>query len=247
MSMEFITGSDRVDCGVQSELANIFDGGGTIMAWFWADTYGASGRGRILEHANNNDGDIGWALLMQDGADSIEFWIGWRYWVIVWVQAWGGWRFATDFMDGKLDEWHHVAVAYNADAPGNDAIMYFDGVSQSVTETWTPSGERRDDSSQYLNIGNSDDNNRSFDGWIEDARLYNRILSANEIATIYAQQGTDGIVSGLLGRYMLNEGAKNVVASGSGAAKDNSIVKNDGTPYDSPVWDDYISNRRRRV
>jgi hypothetical protein len=40
-------------------------------------------------------------------------------------------------------------------------------------------------------------------GILEDVRMYNRVLSAGEIKTLYACHGTDGIISGLLHRWIL--------------------------------------------
>lgn len=242
MSMYFINGEngDQVNCGSPSVLDNIFDGGGTVMAWIWPQNYGGAGDGRILDKSDNDAVDIGWGLLMQDGSDSIEFWVGF---LNIFFQSWGGWRTPTDSMDGLLDSWVHVAVTYNSDSPSNNASIYLNGVSQSITETWTPAGSRRSDASYDLIIGNHDDLGRCLWGWEEDARMYNRILSANEIQTIHAAQGNDGIVDGLVARYLLDQGAEGVTASGN--AVDASINKNNGSILYSPDWDDGIIKRRR--
>jgi hypothetical protein len=52
-----------------------------------------------------------------------------------------------------------------------------------------------------------------FDGFEEDARLYSRVLSAAEIATIFACEGVDGIVFGLQQRYELQSGPAGALAS----------------------------------
>lgn len=46
-----------------------------------------------------------------------------------------------------------------------------------------------------------------WDGAMDDARIYNRVLSAAEINDIYRLRGADGIVNGLLHRWTMNEGS----------------------------------------
>ena len=90
-------------------------------------------------------------------------------------------------------------------------------------------------------IGNRSDATRYFDGKMADVRFYNRILSADEVATIYACRGHDGIVSGLVGRWKLDE-----LAAGAGAAPiDYSGNGNDGSVVGSPVYSDHPLSYRR--
>lgn len=51
---------------------------------------------------------------------------------------------------------------------------------------------------------------------LDDARIYNRVLSAGEIESIYRSRGSDSIHSGLLHRWTMSEGeaGANIVANG---------------------------------
>jgi hypothetical protein len=50
----------------------------------------------------------------------------------------------------------------------------------------------------------------------EDVRVYTRALSPNELETIFAAQGVDGIASGLHFKWGLNENAPGVTVPVSG-------------------------------
>ncbi len=126
-------------------------------------------------------------------------------------------------------------------------MIYIDGVSVTVTETNAPTGTILSDAAELCHIANRSDTNFGFDGRISDLRIYNRILSADEIATIYAARGVDGIVDGLVMRHMMDEDALGVVASGTDLHKDLSNSGNDGTPSASPTFDEGVIRSRRRM
>jgi len=75
--------------------------------------------------------------------------------------------------------WHHIAVTYDGDAAGGGSL-YVDGaldVSNLNTGPWAwPVGEE-------IQLGLSRDGYwRIFNGWLDDVRMYDRILTAGEVA-----------------------------------------------------------------
>jgi hypothetical protein len=88
-----------------------------------------------------------------------------------------------------------------------------------------------------------------FDGILEDVRIYNRVLSANEALTIYAAQGSDGIVDGLVHRWIMNEGASGTTVSGASSVRDIVDASQlHGTPTGTPVYrEDFRTRWRRRA
>jgi len=74
------------------------------------------------------------------------------------------------------------------------------------------------------------------DGYLEDIRIYDRVLSAGEVETIYACKGIDNITYGLLHRYMLNELPMDLTASGVGSIKDLGLNQNNMTPTNGPEY-----------
>ncbi len=83
------------------------------------------------------------------------------------------------------DEWRHVCVTYDAGSTANDPSFYINGTSFQVTEMDTPSGSVDSDASYDATIGNRPDLARTLDGQLDDVRVYNRILSADEVSTLY--------------------------------------------------------------
>ena len=138
----------------------------------------------------------------------------------------------------QINIWYHIAATVT---PAKYGEIYVNAVMEAAgTGTDTPIG-------RTLSIGNRHGAaaNQCTNGILDDVRVYNRVLSANEIQTIYACGGCDTIVYGLQNRWLLNEGADGVAASGAGIIKDMCGVTT-GTPVSSPVWTGSRLTRSRR-
>jgi hypothetical protein len=77
---------------------------------------------------------------------------------------------------------------------------------------------------------------------VADARVYNRALTANEIAEIYHKRGADRVWEGLVGWWRLDK-----KTSGINSVIDLSGNGNHGTPYNSPVYQASPHRLRRGV
>ena len=77
--------------------------------------------------------------------------------------------------------WHHVAYSFN-DA-GNLATLYLDGVAVASTST-TSSISYTLGANSYIGTHGNGDATFDFNGKIDEARVYNRVLSTNEIASL---------------------------------------------------------------
>ncbi len=81
------------------------------------------------------------------------------------------------------DVWHHIAVTYDQ-ANGGLVEIYVDGVStiaqaNPVAWSWP--------TTQQIEIGRSHDAYwKRYDGLMDDFRIYNRVLTAGEIASVYS-------------------------------------------------------------
>lgn len=82
------------------------------------------------------------------------------------------------------DTWQHVAVTYDGGSTANVPVMYFNGVSQSVTTATAPSGSLAS-ISHVPSIGNDSTSGFAWDGMIAELGLWNgTLLTANEVATL---------------------------------------------------------------
>jgi len=79
--------------------------------------------------------------------------------------------------------WYHVALQY---VPGTSATIFFNGVQVSQRTTSVPANLNV--SGVFFNIGDNYISGaiQPFAGYIDDFRLYNRVLSAAEVATLAA-------------------------------------------------------------
>jgi len=88
---------------------------------------------------------------------------------------------------------------------------------------------------------------QGMDATIDDWRLYDRILTAAEVSTIYACEGSDGIMDGLLHRFIFVE-ASNGTTPGAGAVKDLASGSIGSlSPTGSPTIEGSVLHFTRRV
>jgi len=178
LALDFDGVDDGVNAGSDTSIDNIFIGGGTITAWIMPRTIGEGNFGRIVDKSSSTLSADGYGLLLKDSVNPLlRFGRGW-------TGAMGGWDTPTDSI--VLNAWQHVVVTYDEALAGNNPLMYINGVSQTVNTTDTPSGSPQSDAAQNLFIGNFSDT-RTFDGLIDDVRLYNHVLTAKEVALIFNQ------------------------------------------------------------
>jgi len=146
---------------------------GTIMFWMMANAPipGPGAEGAILFDRRTTNGTV---IVLNDAGS-------------IYVQCHHG---ANNFSAGYLPDgnWHHVAVTYDQSAAGSIEI-FVDGVSvgsQLNTTDWAwPTA-------QPIELGKSHDPYwKSFNGFMDDFRIYNRILTTTEIASV---KSSDAIV-----------------------------------------------------
>jgi len=195
---------DYVDCGDIAATEGI--GALTIEAWFYANSFGT------------NDGIVGkrqsgvddsWGVMTGTG-NVIQF--------RTWTSA--GAVLMSSNTALLTNTWHHIVAIYD----GVDMRIYRNGVLDSTPSAQTGNIIAGDSSvwiGAYYDIGNT------FDGLIDEVRIYNRALSADEIQQHYEQTRRNIAVkasnnNGLVGYWNMNEGSGSI-------ANDVSANDNDGT------------------
>lgn len=95
---------------------------------------------------------------------------------------------------------YHFAFVFD----GTDKAIYIDGV-EDVSGTYSHGTVGSD---THLSIGSSTwSTSQGMTGRLEDVRVYDRALSAQEIEAIYTARGRDSIIEGLVHWWKLDEGA----------------------------------------
>jgi len=198
-ALEFDGADDYVDLTSDAELDDLFDGGATVMAWINPFGWGENGYGRVFDKSSSasSTGD-GWVIRMNvDNGGIINFGQGF-------TSGRGWWKIPSGSIN--LDTWQHIAVAYDASSTSNDPAIYLGGAPLTVTTVDTPSGSIRSDASINLRLGNfAGGTSHTFEGTIDDARIYDRILDAAQIAELAAMGGSGGGGGGGGGDTYLDE------------------------------------------
>ena len=151
--------TDNVQVADAAAIQNIFDGGGTIEAIIRPDGMGGVSLGRVYDkaqHVIHVSGESG-------GKCRLVFFYSFSL-------ASGGWQ-TTDRVI-TLGQIHTVKITYNADSTANNPAIEINGAPVGVTQTLVPSGTRVSDAGSALFIGNSSARTTTFDGLIDELRLW---------------------------------------------------------------------------
>jgi len=181
-ALDFTVMGDNVLIPDNAAIQNIFDGGGSISAWINPGSDGLNG----------NYGTI----VTKDGAKPAGNVNGWDFYVtdddgsdckLAFLQEFstadGGW--VTTALDIPLNAWSHVVVTYDNGSTANVPTLYVNGVAVGITAWSGPVGTRGTDVGNDLYIGNRIGVDLTFDGLIDDPRLYDAILTPSQVEAIY--------------------------------------------------------------
>ncbi len=184
-ALDFDGSDDYVNLTSDAELDDIFFGGATVMAWIYAKDWGKSDHGRILDKSSKTSGERdGWMIAINGDNPSVEI-----------AQGFSGGRGYWRGQAGSfsLNEWVHVAFVYDASSDANDPVIYLNGVALSSIVEVSPSGTIRSDASISLRMGNhAQSTSRTFNGKIDDVRIYDHMLGSAEILAIAGVGGGGG-------------------------------------------------------
>jgi len=203
---------------------------------FWIKTTQISGASNdwqsphVTGFENVGGDDCMWGGIDNGGASASKIWASWAQ-----GQNWNL-KSVTPIND---DVWHHIVQTMTL--AGAIAQVFVDGVLDNSrsggtatvpSNTFTELGRLTGATSYY------------FDGLLDDIRIYNRVLGANEVAAMYAQRGADPNFEGCVSRWRLDEGAPGVVVVGAGVVKDD-VGGNNCTPSATPTFEESVVGARR--
>ncbi|MDA2936242.1 DUF2341 domain-containing protein [Patescibacteria group bacterium AH-259-L05] len=116
--------------------------------------------------------------------------------------------------------WHHVVAVYDYDS--KKTYMYRDGVVDG-TNDWSGITMGDINPSATLHIGQANYVTEMFNGTLDEVRVYNRALSAQEVSLLYTW------APGPVGYWKMDEGTGTTTADASGNG-------NTGTLTNGPTW-----------
>ena len=152
----------------------------TFAAWI----YPTAANGAILSSVEDVHEGAGYGLYLRDSKLTFHF-------TVRWTDL--GWRLETA-RPLTLNQWHHVAFAYDGKRKTSGARFYVDGVPQETkvlfdAMVW-PLGDP-----QPFRIGAGEGPEDRFHGAIEDVRIYNRALSTEEASVLPVPESVAEIAS----------------------------------------------------
>lgn len=148
----------------------------TISAWVYRQGDGASGSSdrMIAKYDGTNEG-IG--ILHNAGTTSYGF-------IARNSSNLAQWTFTRP----SPGAWRLVVFTYDSSSTSNDPIGYLDALVQSLTKTTAPTGTGFLANTAGVAIGNRNNGDRNFNGYVRDVRLYDRIKTAQEVTQMWAPQ-----------------------------------------------------------
>lgn len=222
-ALDFDGTNDYVSAGSPTVLDDM--GPITVSGWVNADTMGTT---RIINKSGAGFAS-GWIfrLCNSDGANcpstgnTLNFAAGFSGLAGRWYAP------ANSINTGQ---WIFVAVSYDRSSLSNDPVFYVNGAKVTTTEAATPSGTYLSDASASLHIGADSDGTSGFDGKIDEVRIYNRILSSDEVSQLYRLTTPTSVDTGLKGYWSFNAPDMNGTS-----AYDRSGAGNTGTLTGGPT------------
>ena len=147
----------------------------TISAWIYPRSFGGASKGRIVEGFNGNGGTT-FNLNNVDTTKGLEF--------DQLYTGGGGDLNALAPNSITANQWQHVVVTWDGGNKRSGVVFYVNGVTQSQSGGQDSVGVD-DTFGSPTYIGEQSDATRGFDGFIDDVRIYSRVLSADEIKRLY--------------------------------------------------------------
>lgn len=140
-----------------------------ISAWIYVDSDGENDTGRIVDKFSGTD--VGYKLWVHSESSStvkVSFEVGYSTTNAKVITS-------TTLSTGA---WHKIDALLNSD---DSADIYIDGAIASYSTDTTGSGSVNDDSAVDLIIGNNTGQTATFDGEIDDVRIYDGTFTIDDI------------------------------------------------------------------
>ena len=183
-ALSFDNSNDYVNCGSDVLFDNITLM--TVVAWIFPKSAGLATVNTVYRGAIVTKGltGVGWNLSLSS-ADGVS--VGVKF---------SSCHVTTNMIhrttDGTLllNVWSHIACTFlraASNTPATNAIIYINGREPTYQTSTGGSGNIQSDAAEEVIIGNNPTSalTQTFDGYIDEVRLYNRILARDEIISLY--------------------------------------------------------------
>ena len=173
---------DRVGVGSGASLDNL--SASTICAWIYPRGFGGNNAGRIY---SKGPGDQEYMFLIENDGTTPDQ-------TLRFSDGYATTNLARSGVASlvSLNTWQHACATWDGGTSSSGIKLYRNSVeSSSYGQSASASGSAISDASSNGDIGGrTSGSTRNFNGLIDDVRVYNRALSADEIKRLYNLGGT---------------------------------------------------------
>ncbi|KKL72323.1 hypothetical protein LCGC14_2086070 [marine sediment metagenome] len=228
MPLDFVAASEEhVEIG---DVAPLNITGSAITVAAWVKIASATAEKKVIAKWSDSAGAFSYLLGIAGAADDkAQF-----------VVNTGSNGVALGTTSLSVGVWHLIVGTYD----GVTVRVYLDEVEDgTVSLTGNISSNT---APVRIGVGSGATSEQPMDGAIDDARIYDRVLSAEEVATIFASNGHDVIVDALQARFTFMEKGPGATAAGADVVDigPNSLAT---TSVNTPTYSEGVLAFRRRV
>lgn len=141
----------------------------TAMAWIYPRTAGEFTSGDMFNKRGNGSG---WRFEISSSRLELAFSVDYSITDLVVI---------SNTSAATLNTWNHVAAVWDGTAAASNVKIYVNGIEVPHFFDVNAIGTRLNDSNNNLLIGNNSATDQTFNGVIDEARVYNWVLSQAEI------------------------------------------------------------------
>ncbi len=171
--------NDALNAGSAAVLDNL--SAMTLSVWVKLSSYGAGGGGYLINKGDNSSGGHGWSLFISQSNGLITFTARYNTTNLLSQGA------VNTFSLSDMNKWVHIMVTWDGSTNSATGVhIYKNGNEISYSSQVNGSSSYLSDAADNLNIGDGGlISNRQSNGIIDDVRIYNRVLTSNELSQIY--------------------------------------------------------------
>ncbi len=187
-ALNFDNSDDYVQIAQSASLNDL--GPMTISAWIKPNSIGEGSLGKIVLKGDTGIAANDWQLFLNSGVSAGPCNSTPTNVFMFQVQNSAGLPYATKCSANSsitYGDWQHIVLTWDGTGGTNGAKLYKNGTELSYLSSNGTEGGSRTSETGTLYIGNRGAADRTFDGSIDDVRIYNRVLSADEVYQLYNQ------------------------------------------------------------
>ena len=176
-ALDFDGVDDRVDAGSAASVDNL--PAISVSAWIYPRSFGSLVISPRIVDKTGALTDSGWRFNLLNGGLNLR--------TLMFNVDFDTFDLARRAANDSivLNRWQRVVVSWGGGTAASDARIYVDGKEVAYGTSVDGSSIRTDDDGSTLYIGNEENVNQDFNGFIDDVRIYNRALSSDEIKRLY--------------------------------------------------------------